>query len=75
MKQNNEKRRGRPPKEKTKGVRLDIRLDESEKEAFVIAAELAGLDMSAWIRERLRKVARGELEDAGQDVPFLGKRR
>ena len=69
------KRRGRPPKAagKTKGFRLDMRLEEAEKEAFREAAELAGLDMSGWIRERLRAVAWKELERAGRPVPFLVK--
>jgi uncharacterized protein (DUF1778 family) len=67
------KRRGRPPKGSgnTKGIRLDMRLHEAEKEGFRAAAELAGLDLSAWIRERLRLVARDELQQAGRDVPFL----
>ncbi len=67
------KRRGRPPKgsDKIKDIRLDMRLEASEKEAFRAAAELAGLDLSAWIRERLRRIAREELQEAGREVPFL----
>ena len=67
------KRRGRPPKgsDKVRGIRLDMRLNEAEKEGFRAAAELAGLDLSAWIRERLRLVARKELEDANRPIPFL----
>lgn len=67
------KRRGRPPKgsDKVKGIRLDMRLNEAEKEGFRAAAELSGLDLSAWIRERLRQVAWKELERAGLPVPFL----
>ena len=66
-------RRGRPPKGSgnIKGIRLDMRLDEGEKQAFRDAAELAGLDLSAWIRERLRTVARQELESVGWPVAFL----
>lgn len=73
MKTPREKRRGRPPKgsDKVKSIRLDMRLHETEKEAFRSAAELAGLDLSAWIRERLRRAAREELREAGRDVPFL----
>ena len=69
------KRIGRPPKGegKIKNIRLDMRLDESEKEAFRLAAELSGLDMSAWIRERLRSASWKELERAGRPVPFLVK--
>jgi hypothetical protein len=67
-----QKRRGRPPKssDKAKAVRLDIRLSEAEKEAFALAAELAGIDLSAWIRERLRIIAKRELQAAGKTVPF-----
>jgi hypothetical protein len=66
-------RRGRPPKgsDKIKAIRLDMRLETTEKEGFRAAAELAGLDLSAWIRERLRRAARQELKEAGQPVPFL----
>lgn len=73
MKKTRKKRRGRPPKgsDKIKGIRLDMRLQEAEKEGFRAAAELSGLDLSAWIRERLRRVARQELEEAGQPVPFV----
>lgn len=69
------KRRGRPPKGsgEAKTIRLDMRLNEAEKEGFRAAAELSGLDLSAWIRERLRQVAWKELERAGKPVPFLSK--
>jgi hypothetical protein len=67
-------KRGRPKK----GVRLkadylDIRLEATEKQAFRDAADLAGLDLSAWVRERLRTLARKELEAANQPVAFLAK--
>jgi uncharacterized protein (DUF1778 family) len=67
------KRRGRPRKDETilKGIRLDMRLEPAEKEGFRMAAELSGLDLSAWIRERLRRVAKKELEEAGKEVPFI----
>lgn len=54
--------------------RLEIRLQAAEKEAFQMAAEFAGVPLAAWIRERLRRVARNELEDAGKQAPFLGTR-
>lgn len=75
MKTPRKTRRGRPSKgsDKLNSVRLDMRLHETEKEAFRAAAELSGLEMSAWIRERLRRVAREELQEAGKDVPFLGQ--
>jgi hypothetical protein len=67
------KRLGRPPKgsDKIRNIRLDMRLEATEKEGFRAAAELAGLDLSAWIRERLRRIARDELKEAGRPVPFL----
>jgi hypothetical protein len=52
---------------------MDMRISPAEKEGFKAAADLAGLDLSAWIRERLRRVAWEELERAGQTVPFLPK--
>jgi uncharacterized protein (DUF1778 family) len=73
MKTTRKKRLGRPPKgsDKIKGIRLDMRLETSEKEGFRSAADLAGLDLSAWIRERLRRAARNELQEAGKEVPFI----
>jgi hypothetical protein len=73
MKGTRQKRRGRLPKssDKIKGIRLDMRLEVSEKQAFRAAAELAGLDLSAWVRERLRAVARKELEESGRAVAFI----
>ena len=52
-------KRGRPPKadDRRKEDYLDIRLEAAEKQAFKDAAELAGLDLSAWVRERLRSAA------------------
>jgi uncharacterized protein (DUF1778 family) len=49
---------------------LQIRLQSDEKQAFENAAELAGIALSAWVRERLRSAARRELTDAGHKVPF-----
>ena len=42
-----------------------------EKQAFKEAADLAGLALSAWIRERLRTAARKELEGANRPVHFM----
>jgi hypothetical protein len=66
-------RRGRPPKGsgQTKDMAILLRLGAQEKAAFKSAAELAGLDVSAWMRERLRSQARKELEGAGRNVAFL----
>lgn len=73
MKTPSEKRRGRPLKgsDKVKGFRFAMRLDEAERDGFRAAAELSGLDVSAWVRERLRQVAWKELERAGKPVPFI----
>jgi hypothetical protein len=56
-------RRGRPPKpaELVKREYLEIRIEAADKKTFRDAAELAGMDLSAWVRERLRGVAHREL--------------
>lgn len=50
---------------------LQIRLQAKEKEAFEIAAKMSGIALSAWVRERLRRSAIRELEEAGRQIPFL----
>lgn len=50
---------------------LQVRLTGEEKEGFDTAAKLSGLALSAWVRERLRRVAREELEEADLPVPFI----
>lgn len=67
------KKRGAPQKsaDVAKSSLLQIRLSVVEKEAFANAAELDGKKLSEWIRDRLRRVAREELEDHGVPVPFL----
>ena len=50
---------------------LQIRLDELEKQGFVAAAELAGIPLSSWVRERLRMAAIRDLESAGLKIPFI----
>lgn len=66
-------RRGRPKKVagEKKGRILQVRVEAAEKETFKAAARLAGLDLSAWARERLRAAARSELSGAGHEVAFL----
>lgn len=51
--------------------RLFMRLLASEKEAFQNAAELSGLALSAWARQRLRQAAIKELEPANIPIAFL----
>jgi len=50
---------------------MQIRLSPQEKEGFQLAAQISGISLSAWMRERLRRAAIRELEDAGREVPFL----
>lgn len=58
--------------QKTKFMKL--RLTPEEKHGFQMAADLSGISLSAWMRERLRKVATSELESAGRSIPFLAER-
>ena len=50
---------------------VKIRVSESEKEAFQTAADIAGITVSAWARERLRRAAVRDLQDASRPIPFL----
>jgi hypothetical protein len=50
---------------------VKIRLTESEKEGFEMAADAAGISLSAWMRERLRRAAIRELEEASKPIPFI----
>lgn len=54
-----------------KSEMLKARVSELEKTAFQEAADLAGIPLSAWVRERLRHAAIRELEGAGVPVPFV----
>jgi len=65
--------RGRPPKGsgQTKSESLLLRLDPSEKQGFTDAAQLAGVPVTVWIRERLRQVAAKELQSAQRPIAFL----
>ena len=56
---------------KLKSESLLVRLEPSEKEAFAAAADLAGIALSAWVRERLRWAAVKELQGADRQVSFL----
>ena len=51
-----------------------LRFEPEEKGDFQRAAELTGLSLSMWIRERLRRAARMELEDAGEKITFIKPR-
>jgi hypothetical protein len=50
---------------------LLVRISAREKEGFELAAALAGISLSSWVRERLRLTAIRELESAGRRVPFV----
>ena len=50
---------------------MQLRLRPDEKQAFQEAAELAGISLSGWVRERLRTAAIRELEGNGRSVPFV----
>ena len=66
------KQRGRPKKDpnKVQTEYLDVRLVTNEKEAFKAAADLAGMPLSAWVRDRLRAASRKELDGSGRPVAF-----
>ena len=63
---------GRTPFMKTDLVKM--RLSSAEKAAFQAAANLSGIPLSAWMRERLRRAAVRELEDASMPIAFLQNR-
>jgi hypothetical protein len=50
---------------------MEIRVSPEEKAGFRDASRVAGIPMSAWIRERLRSAAVRELESASRPIPFL----
>lgn len=66
-------KRGRPRLVGTesKGDYVVIRLNLAEKQGFKMAAEAAGIPLSTWIRERLRRIAARELQDIGRPIPFI----
>ncbi len=72
MKRNPKKRGGAPrkPPERAKAALLQIRLNAAEKHAFARAAELDGKKISEWVRDRLRRLARQELQALGLPDPF-----
>jgi hypothetical protein len=50
---------------------LLLRLSEEEKRAFSESAEVAGVTVSAWMRQQLRRSAAQELARVGKKAPFL----
>jgi len=67
------KGQGRPPKEQDqlKNENILVRVEPDEKEAFKDAAKLAGISLSSWMRERLKRVAISELQEAARPIAFL----
>ena len=55
----------------TKGQVLQIRVTDAEKVGFQASADLAGIPLSSWVRERLRQAAIRDLETTGQSAPFV----
>ena len=54
-----------------KQVPLTVRISVEEKAAFSRAAQVAGISLSSWIRERLRAASLRELDIIGELAPFL----
>ena len=52
---------------------IEIRCETGEKQSFRDAADAAGMAMSQWIRDRLRKAARKELETLNKPVAYLDR--
>lgn len=50
---------------------IQLRLTKEEKAGLSDAADLAGIPLSAWVRERLRLAAIRELESAGRPIAFV----
>ncbi|MBC8352400.1 MAG: hypothetical protein H8E66_10460 [Planctomycetes bacterium] len=50
---------------------LQVRLLPGEYEVFKESAESTGLDLSAWVRERLRQAARRDLKAARDDPAYM----
>jgi hypothetical protein len=47
-----------------------VRVNQAEKDGFRAAANLAGISLSAWIRERLQVIAASELKGAEHSIVF-----
>lgn len=54
-----------------KDYNLQVRMTSAERLAFDEAARTSGVSLSAWVRDRLRRAAREELQEAGLRVPFI----
>jgi hypothetical protein len=54
-----------------KTERFELRVSQDEKRGFEEAAGIAGLALSAWARERLRRASIRALEEASRPIPFI----
>ncbi len=54
---------------------LQVRMPQAEIAAYQEAAALSGLSVSAWVRDRLRKSARYELQSSGIKVAFIEEKK
>jgi hypothetical protein len=64
-------KRGRPKKKNPLDEYIELRVLPAEKQAFRDAAERSGIPLATWARERLRRIAIRELENAELPVAFL----
>jgi uncharacterized protein (DUF1778 family) len=62
---------GRPVKAHKLDQTLKLRMDAAEKQAFSDAANVAGIPVSTWMRERLRRAAARELGEVSRPIAFL----
>jgi len=62
---------GRPKKENPLDEYIELRLSSTEKQAFKDAAELSGMALASWVRDRLRKATIRELEKADRPIAFV----
>jgi hypothetical protein len=46
-------------------------LEPREKQGITDAANVAGVPLAVWMRERLRRAATRELGEVGREAPFL----
>jgi hypothetical protein len=62
------KRMGRPPKdpEERKAVLIAFRTEDAEKADYERAASAAGVGLSDWIRDRLKRATKRELREQRQ---------
>jgi hypothetical protein len=54
-----------------KDTQILIKVSEDEREGFRRAADIAGIGVSAWARQKLRAAAVQELQTVGENAPFI----